>query len=504
MKRKISIFLALILLFGLLAVSASAAEDPVELARQEILKGYERGSKSVDLSYYNLSSTQLKQLYEELYYGNQLPWYAYNYEYEYVKLTDKILQFKPILLDEETYDRALYERKVAEVLAETVHPGMSELQIALSVHDYLAANSCYDESKTYYEGYDLLVRGTAVCSGYAEAYMDILKRAGVECTYVISEAMDHGWNLVKIEGQWYHVDVTWDDPVQDRQGRVQHTFFLLSDEQIQSLEKPHYSWEALSVCTDKTYDGEDLWDKSLSQICYESADVRYYHAFDGENHTICREEQGSVQVLYTYDNQAKIPIENGNRVFKYETCGLSLMDGRLYFCNADTVYSIKTDGTDLRHEHKETFSERHGILSCYQREGVLKVTTWDLKDTYTHQQLQLEGVELHSHQYQEKLIPGDCAHAAVYEYTCQCGITYQIPGEPATGHSYETVERKWPGLLDGGEQTKVCSQCGDTVTQPLSGILSKERWTDRKTWVQVIVAIFVIRLITRIFRKKKK
>ena len=64
---------------------------------------------------------------------------------------------------------------------------------------------------------------------------------GVECYYVSSELMNHGWNIIKINGEYYHVDVTWDDPVLDNFGMVNHDYFLLSDNKIQ--EKEHFNWE---------------------------------------------------------------------------------------------------------------------------------------------------------------------------------------------------------------------------------------------------------------------
>ena len=130
-----------------------------------------------------------------------------------------------------------------------VKPEMSDLEKALVLHDYIALNTEYD-----YQGYlngnlpnsvftieGTLVEGKAVCQGYALAYQYLLNKVGIESKYVASSAMNHGWNLVKIFGRWYHVDVTWDDPVWDQLGQVKHQYFLLSDAGIMGLK--HYSWE---------------------------------------------------------------------------------------------------------------------------------------------------------------------------------------------------------------------------------------------------------------------
>ena len=48
--------------------------------------------------------------------------------------------------------------------------------------------------------------------------------------------MNHIWNLIKIDGKWYHVDVTWDDPIMDKPGRVKHDNFLRSDDGIKDTD----------------------------------------------------------------------------------------------------------------------------------------------------------------------------------------------------------------------------------------------------------------------------
>lgn len=78
---------------------------------------------------------------------------------------------------------------------------------------------------------DVLDRGTAVCAGNANTYQYLLKGLNIESRYVASKAYNHAWNQVKINEQWYNVDVTWmggtyisGDPHFDPSGN-----FLVSD-----------------------------------------------------------------------------------------------------------------------------------------------------------------------------------------------------------------------------------------------------------------------------------
>ncbi len=61
-----------------------------------------------------------------------------------------------------------------------------------------------------------LLYHTSVCAGYAKAFQYILHRMGLFCTYITGKTKDggdHGWNMVRIDGEYYYVDVTWGDPV---------------------------------------------------------------------------------------------------------------------------------------------------------------------------------------------------------------------------------------------------------------------------------------------------
>ncbi len=134
--------------------------------------------------------------------------------------------------------------------------GMDEFEKALYLHDYVVLNCRYDtelleiletegtltgkiRSERYSE-YSVLVNGTGICGSYALAYRALMNSAGMECIYLSSEEMSHAWNMVKIDGKWYHVDCCWDDPVPDREGRARRTYFLRTDKEIMTLD--HFSW----------------------------------------------------------------------------------------------------------------------------------------------------------------------------------------------------------------------------------------------------------------------
>ena len=105
-----------------------------------------------------------------------------------------------------------------------------------------------------------LLKGTAVCSGYAKAYEAMLDAAGIPNETITGYAGGyHAWNLVQVDGQWYHVDTTWDDPTTQGGDYIRYTYFLKSDKVMAS--RSHRDWEDVHACTSTKYD-EDLLDST--------------------------------------------------------------------------------------------------------------------------------------------------------------------------------------------------------------------------------------------------
>ena len=100
--------------------------------------------------------------------------------------------------------------------------GNTEKQIK-HIHDYLVDNLSYDQTisgSNIYNLYGALVNKSCVCEGYAKAFKYLLDEAGIDCVIVIGtgtntkgETENHAWNYVAVNGSWYAVDTTWDDPV---------------------------------------------------------------------------------------------------------------------------------------------------------------------------------------------------------------------------------------------------------------------------------------------------
>jgi|GEM_PF-2010476 transglutaminase-like putative cysteine protease len=143
-------------------------------------------------------------------------------------------------------------RKADAMVAALVRPGMGDYEKELALHDALVEAASYDsvalatgrDGPGTHTPYGVLFEGKGVCDSYSKAFFMLAAKAGLECLIVQGSAEEgsHSWNLVKIGGSWYHLDVTYDDPV----GPVKvlsHDYFNLPD----GLIAANHSWDRGSV-----------------------------------------------------------------------------------------------------------------------------------------------------------------------------------------------------------------------------------------------------------------
>lgn len=117
--------------------------------------------------------------------------------------------------------------------------GMTDGEKAYVAHNYLAKsieyynrNDASSLDRSYMQSaYGALIKKKCVCQGYAEAYKRILNAVGIECAVICGKIIGseeyHAWNVVIINGNRYHVDVTWDSI---GAGMKSNEYFLKSDE----------------------------------------------------------------------------------------------------------------------------------------------------------------------------------------------------------------------------------------------------------------------------------
>ena len=117
-------------------------------------------------------------------------------------------------------------------------------------HDYIINNTKYDSNRSDRKivnyksdiAYGPLIEGYGLCGGYTDAMALFLDYYKIPNFKVISE--NHIWNAVRVDGKWYHLDLTWDDPI-SKSGKdiLEYTFFLIKTEKLLQLEKEQHIFD---------------------------------------------------------------------------------------------------------------------------------------------------------------------------------------------------------------------------------------------------------------------
>lgn len=125
-----------------------------------------------------------------------------------------------------------------------IKEGMSNYDKIKLFHDHIVNNTKYDENMTddLYTAYKLLTTGISICGGYSDIMSIYLNILGIQNYKITSE--NHVWNLVNLDGVWYHLDMTWDDPVAtDGKQYLLHNFFLISSDELHRLDSVEHNYD---------------------------------------------------------------------------------------------------------------------------------------------------------------------------------------------------------------------------------------------------------------------
>ena len=170
----------------------------------------------------------------------------------------------------------------------------TDLEKVFYVHEWLVQNIAYDRehlSDDVQDDHNLrgaLLEGTAVCDGYAKTYALTLRKLGITGVLVTSKDIGHAWNMVELDGNWYQVDCTWDDPVDgsDQLGYCMHKHLLCTTEEMNTNHNDDGddsvafdlenigTQNIVNLATDDTY--ENTWWKDKKSAIFPCGGDWYY------------------------------------------------------------------------------------------------------------------------------------------------------------------------------------------------------------------------------------
>lgn len=340
---------------------AALTEDEREIV-ESIIDGLLECSDSISIdSKYQLTKSRFNELmktyvfpriqleHPELFYVN--PEYQYTISEGYVR---SLMANYSMTEAEIAEAHELIAEEAAMVTAMT-DESMTDMQKALIVHDYIVSNYEYDlrayqENEPYVRTLDqMVVQKRGVCQGYSYLFKYIMNSMGIECVTVPSNACNHMWNKIKLDGEWYNVDVTSDDPILNKSTNISHNYFLLNDSQIKSLSPTlHGKWNSRK------------WDGSPAEVSDSDALIfsvlqningasvykdGVFYCFDQKNN-ICTVdfENNTLTPVYTDSAEFRWFLHGStDRFYAYKFSAMVLYDGEIYFNSSDKIYKFDTE-----------------------------------------------------------------------------------------------------------------------------------------------------------------
>ena len=334
-----------------LSISRETENTVMERFKSAILSG----SSTVNLSGLNVSTNDADELFMSFLFDNPrysfMCYTTYTYSYQIgvggTVLTNFSLNYK--------WTPSNYQTMLNEIDTEVnnicmrISPNWSDIQKILWVNDYICDVYQYDYSvqatppnpTPYDDLYSMVHYKTGTCQGYTKLFKAIMDKLGIECSYSSSDMIAHVWNIVKLDGQWYHIDVTWNDNISTR-GRI-----LLSNDT--NSYKEHAKGQTFATvtdavqkfaCTSTKYNNYFWTTEQASGYGFEGTSTAYAFDING-NFKRYNLSDGTSETLFTKNDKWAASSTGGGYWTGYFGDVLSMGDV-MFYSTSKEVYSYNT------------------------------------------------------------------------------------------------------------------------------------------------------------------
>lgn len=328
--------------------SFTAGQTGATSMTAQLKKLWTNRSEKLDVSTWGYAAGPGWCNFDDVYFGTlfenpQLFYVDCYYSYTYRLSDNRLMSITPRYLVSKSklpaYQKK-YEQSVANAL-QYVNDSMTDLEKVIALHDYLALYSKYDNRfytggmpQVSYSSYGVLTLGLGVCQSYSLALIDLLAREGIDSCFVKSVSMNHGWVMVEVDGKWYHVDTTWDDPL-NVMDYVTHDYLLCSGKAISNKDHYDFFWYTNDpAATDTRYD--NAWWQELNwpmyyvngRWVYTDGWNVYANNTKGTNPTllICNDNENNDMRFARFKN--KLVYSNGRNIYY---CSATGQNSKLYW-----------------------------------------------------------------------------------------------------------------------------------------------------------------------------
>ena len=284
------------------------------------------------------------------------------------------MQILPVYLENSTDYTAAYQELTAKLdeIVSGMEDNWSDTEKALYLHEYISLHYNYDtECKNYtqsedilaaHTAYGMLTKGMAVCDGYSSLYSMLLHKVGIDSELVECESMAHAWNLVCLDGNWYHVDTTWDDDMyKAHAGLVSHENFLKTSAEMSltnhTTDNSEDDWKLASGRLIKNMPSDDFYTDGFWNDCntliqpYQGKWFAIHSSSSNDNTTawfdLCDYDaaSGTAEITHINSLDAKwarwYVFENENRYYTDTYVTPAIAGNIIYYTTPTAIFALK-------------------------------------------------------------------------------------------------------------------------------------------------------------------
>ena len=360
--------------------------------------------------------------------------------------------------------RSIVQSAVAQCNNET---DGSDYQKSLWLHDWLLTQLEYDNTLKWSSAESALTRGLGTCQAYESAYSMLLSTAGIENTETRDTGDAHTWNAIKLDGEWYQVDCTWDDSNDHWYDFDQRRLYFGLTDELMAVAHPKFS---------EVYSKSDYKTPSTSL-------KNNYFVKSGEAHQWVESYRARIQdSLNSKQTQFSIQADNSNyppSIYKIQNGIIAyMMNQNEWFLNGKKVNLIATVN-----DNKFDFNITYPIECTKHDWDEGKVTTEPTctKDgikTYTCKdckKAKTEKIKSLGHNYSTEWTidkEATCQEEGSKSHHCtRCDDKKDVTVIPKLNHNWDSgVETTKATCTKDGVKTYTCKNCATTETETIKAL----------------------------------
>ena len=327
----------LLLIFATLSVSAqelSISEQTKEEVYAVIAENVLNGNREIDVSKFDIPREDAETLINSFIWENpEVSFCVTNKSCSSIdnKLTTIFFDYDDITTIKSRHGEIVL---AVDKIVAMIDPSWNDIHKVMWINDYICDNFIYDLETEHHTIDNLLKTRKGICEAYANLFTTLCHRVGIESSYCYSNELAHIWNIVKINGEWYHVDTTWNDSYVER-----YNYFLISTNEIEKLISTTspgvaHTLNTLHPVTNTTYDNA-FWRNAI----YSSFVVHGENMYFIKDFKMYKFNLDSMNPVDAFEiDDAKWTIDNG-----YYTSGfhdLFIIGNYIYYNTANNIYRI--------------------------------------------------------------------------------------------------------------------------------------------------------------------